>query len=124
MTSHLDHHALTSFYDDVGRDREFVVEIVALYRAQVEEFCRDAGGRSREDLIVAAHKLAGSSGQLGLTAVVDAARRLESDLDAGNEPGAELAFLRRELPEVAERLEAWATALPEPPGDQSSGSNR
>lgn len=124
MTSHLDHHALTSFYDDVGRDREFVLQIVALYRAQVEEFCREAGRGSRDDLIVAAHKLAGSSGQLGLTSMVDAARRLESDLDAGHEPGAELAFLRRELPDVAGRLEAWATALPDPPADQPSGSNR
>ncbi len=117
MTSHLDHHALTSFYDDVGKDREFVLQIVALYRAQVEEFCREAGDGTRDDLIVAAHKLAGSSGQLGLTSVVEAARRLEADLDAGNEPGAELEYLRRELPDVAVRLEGWATALPETPVD-------
>lgn len=113
MTTELDHQALTSFYHDVGRDRAFVGHIVALYRAQADEFCREASDGSPGQLAEMAHKLAGSSGQLGLGGVAETARRLEADLVAG-QPGEEpLRLLLRQLPHLTGLLEAWAASLPE-----------
>lgn len=122
MTTHLDHQALDSFFDDVGRDREFVLEIIGLYRAQVERFCREAPRAETDDLIEIAHKLAGSSGQLGLATIVEAARRLETALRTDTDGSAELEFLERELPGVVERLQHWGSGLPD--DGQVSGSNR
>lgn len=117
MTTELDHRALNSFYDDLGRDPVFMSHIVALYRVQVEEFCREATRGSKDELANLAHKLAGASSQFGLDQVTEAARRLEAELLAGRPSDEDLHFLQRALPHVADLLEGWVARLPEePPG--------
>ena len=76
MASQPDHDRLEQLYEDMGRDRAFVLDLVEMYRARVDAFAAAARSEGAgQSLADQAHQLAGASGPLGLTAVSDAAAR-------------------------------------------------
>lgn len=107
----IDESKLASLYNDLGKNKPFLLELSQTYREQVDELvASDCAPQLLAELV---HRIAGSTAMVGPSAVADRLRDLEYLLRSGVRHHDVFAEVKVEVAQVANLLDSWVEQLPE-----------